>query len=293
VLLAVVAMLIPGGAIGEQASEPGSLAAGQLDVGANFSCAIVTGGHVRCWGYGGEGELGYPGVSTVGAADTPAEVGSVNLSAGPSGTPFTATAISSGDYHTCVIRNDGSVVCWGYGADGRLGYGNTSNVGDSQTPGSAGPVNLGAGRTAVAISAGGAHTCAILDNGSVRCWGFGYNEQLGYGNPLNVGDTPTNTPAQAGAVDLGLGRTATAISAGSRHTCAIMTTGVCCAGVMAATAASGTGRWCAQEERGARAVQSRVERCLPGPSRHKAVCWSMSRGWKMRCGPTGTRPSPT
>ena len=225
VLLAVVAMLIPGSAIGEQASEPDSPAAGQLDLGANFSCAIVTGGQVRCWGYGAEGELGYPGVTTVGASDTPAAVGPVDLGAGPPGTPFTATEISSGDYHTCVIRNDGSVLCWGYGADGRLGYGNTSNVGASETPGSAGPVNLGAGRTAVAISAGGAHTCAILDNGSVRCWGFGANGQLGYGNPFNVGDSPTNTPDQVGAVDLGLGRTATAISAGSRHTCAILDNG--------------------------------------------------------------------
>ena len=158
-------------------------------MGANFSCAIVTGGQVRCWGYGAEGELGYPGVTTVGAANTPASVGPVDLGAG-----YTATAISSGDYHTCAIRNDRSVVCWGYGGDGRLGYGDSSNVGDTQTPGSAGPVNLGPGRTAIAIlrdalahvTAGGAHTCAILDNHQVVCWGFGFDGQLGYGNQDNI-----------------------------------------------------------------------------------------------------------
>jgi hypothetical protein len=45
--------------------------------------------------------------------------------------------------------------------------------GDDETPGSVGPVDLGAGRTAAAISAGGGHTCAVLDGGDVRCWGFG------------------------------------------------------------------------------------------------------------------------
>jgi alpha-tubulin suppressor-like RCC1 family protein len=217
---AVVTMLGPVGALGEQASEPGSPAAGQLDIGANFSCAIVTGGQVRCWGYGGEGELGVPGVTTVGAGDTPASVGPVDLGAG-----FTATAISSGDYHTCAIRNDGSVVCWGYGANGRLGYGNTNNVGDSQTPGSAGPVDLGAGFTATAISSGDLHTCAIRNDGSVVCWGFGLDGQLGYGNPKPVGDSPGNIPSAAGPVDLGAGRRAVAISAGSLHTCAILDDG--------------------------------------------------------------------
>jgi alpha-tubulin suppressor-like RCC1 family protein len=194
--------------------------AGQLDLGQTFSCAIVTGGQVRCWGYGGEGELGYPGVTTVGATNTPAALGPVDLGAG-----FTAKAIASGDAHTCAIRNDGSVVCWGYGADGRLGYGNTHNVGDTETPGAAGPVNLGAGRRAVAITAGGAHTCAILDNGQVACWGYGFNGELGYGSTASLGDNPADTPNLEGTVDLGTGRFAVALSAGSTHTCAILDNG--------------------------------------------------------------------
>ncbi|MDQ6777710.1 MAG: hypothetical protein M3071_16205 [Actinomycetota bacterium] len=217
VVLLAVAMLVPGGALGEQASEPGVPVAGQLDVGASFSCAIVSGGQVRCWGYGREGELGYPGVTTVGTTDTPASVGPVDIGAG-----FTATAISSGDAHTCVIRNDSSVVCWGYGAQGRLGYGNTNNVGDTQTPGSVGPVKLGTGRTAVAIAAGGGHTCAVLDNGSVLCWGFGFDGQLGLGDTNNVGDRTFVTPNISGPVDLGAGRKAVAVTAGTDHTCVIL-----------------------------------------------------------------------
>ena len=55
-------------------------------------------------------------------------------------------------------------------------------IGDNETPGSVGPVRLGEGRTATAITAGGNHTCALLDNGRVRCWGLGEYGQLGRGN---------------------------------------------------------------------------------------------------------------
>jgi alpha-tubulin suppressor-like RCC1 family protein len=217
VLAALIVLLAPAAAAGEQASEPGAVAAGQLDAGGEFSCAIDPAGQVRCWGWNGEGELGYPGVSSVGATDTPASAGPVDIGAG-----HTAAAISSGDYHTCALRDDGSVVCWGYGSEGRLGYGNTSNVGDSGTPASAGAVDLG-GQKAVAITAGGAHTCAILAGGQVTCWGFGYDGQLGYGNRNNVGDGGADqSPSAAGAVDLGAGHTAVAISAGTTHTCAIV-----------------------------------------------------------------------
>jgi len=101
-----------------------------------------------------------------------------------------------------VIVDDGRVRCWGYGGNGRLGYGNTRNVGDKQTPGSVGPVDLGFRRTATAISAGGDHTCARLDDGRVRCWGYGGNGRLGYCNESNIGDTPATTPGQVGAVNL-------------------------------------------------------------------------------------------
>jgi len=225
-LLAVGASVLPGAAVAEQASEPGSPAAGQLDVGLYHSCALLAGGQVRCWGFNSSGQLGYGSTSTVGATQTPASVGPVDLGAGRS-----ATEVSAGDVHTCALLDNGTVLCWGFGGDGRLGYGNTSNIGDKQTPGSVGPVSLGG--AAKAITAGGAHTCAILNDGSVRCWGFGGAYQmnsggdgrLGYGNTSNVGDTPATTPDKEGPVYLGTGRTAVAISAGNSHTCAILDNG--------------------------------------------------------------------
>jgi alpha-tubulin suppressor-like RCC1 family protein len=224
-LLALVAVLsvLPTGAAAEQASQPSSAAAGRLDVGRYHSCAILPAGSLRCWGYGVDGALGYGNTATIGDDETPAAAGPVNLGPGR-----TATAVSAGEVHTCAVADDAAVRCWGFGGDGRLGYGNTASVGRSDTPATVGPVNLGPGRTARAITAGRAHTCAVLDGGDVRCWGFGFDGRLGYGtnrpeNQNNIGDD--ETPDSEGPVELGVGRTATAITAGDSHTCAVLDDG--------------------------------------------------------------------
>ncbi len=138
---------------------------------------------MRCWGFGSSGQLGTGATADVGDNE-PAAAGVVALPAGRA-----ARAVAGGAGHTCAILDDGSVSCWGFGANGRLGYGNTTQ---RTTPG--GPVALGAGRTAAAIGAGDAHTCAILDTGAVRCWGFGGQGRLGYGASTSVGDTPLHHP---------------------------------------------------------------------------------------------------
>ena len=211
-----------GVASADQAAQPTSPAAGRIATGKYHTCAVLAEGSVRCWGYGAYGALGYGNTNSVGVSQTPASVGPVDLGPGRK-----AVAISAGSYHTCAILDDGSVRCWGYGANGRVGYGSTKNVGTmpATTPDKLGPVKLGAGRTAKAISAGGAHTCAVLDDGSVRCWGYGNEGQLGYGSTNNVGDTPARVPAKVGPVNLGAGRTAIAIGAGGAHTCAILDNG--------------------------------------------------------------------
>jgi alpha-tubulin suppressor-like RCC1 family protein len=218
--LVVAVAILASPAPADQSSQPMSPAAGRIATGKYHSCAVLSDGSVRCWGYGANGQLGYGNPNNVGDDETPVSAGPVNLGPGR-----TAMAISAGDYHTCALLDDGTVRCWGYGAEGRLGYGNANNVGVTDTPASVGPVDLGAGHTAKAISAGGAHTCAILDDGSVRCWGFGFDGRLGYGSSANVADTPATTPANAGPVNLGPGRTAVAISSGGSHTCAILDEG--------------------------------------------------------------------
>ncbi len=208
---------------------PGSV--GPVDLGAGrtvtaiaagdvHTCALLDDGTVHCWGYGGDGRLGYGNTNSIGASQSAAAAGPVALGAGR-----TAKAITAGGAHTCALLDDKTVRCWGYGFDGRLGYGNTNSIGDDELPDSVGPVKLGEGRTAKAITAGGFHTCALLDDDTVRCWGFGGNGRLGYGTSDNVARTPETTPDTVGPVDLGPGRTAKAISAGFGHTCAVLDNG--------------------------------------------------------------------
>src|SRR5204863_195737 len=135
-----------------------------------------------------------------------------------------AKAIAAGASHTCALLGDGSVRCWGRNQAGQLGHGDTSNVGDGAGDPSvaiAPPVDLGAGRRAKAIAAGGGHTCALLDDGSVRCWGRGDSGQLGYGSMNGVGGSGgPDSVANAGPVGLG-GGTARTIALGLAHTCAL------------------------------------------------------------------------
>jgi alpha-tubulin suppressor-like RCC1 family protein len=82
-------------------------------------------------------------------------------------------------------------------------------------------INLGTGRTATATAPGGYHTCALLDNASVKCWGRNNYGQLGIDNTTTMGNT-SGSMALLPVVNLGTGRTATAIAAGLFHSCALL-----------------------------------------------------------------------
>ena len=171
-----------------------------ISSGGYHTCAILDSGEVSCWGRGAFGQLGNGGTSN---QYSPTLTNSL-------GTNRTAVAISSGFYHTCVILDSGEVSCWGDGSSGKLGNGAALNQNSPTLTSS-----LGSGRTAVALSSGYMHTCAILDNGAVSCWGKGSSGQLGKGGASDK-TTPTLTSS------LGAGRTAVAISLGYYHTCAIL-----------------------------------------------------------------------
>ena len=174
-----------------------------ITAGYSHTCVILDNGSVSCWGIGNKGHLGNGGTSQ---QNSPTLTNSL-------GTGRTAVAISAGQYHSCAILDSGSVSCWGYGIEGQLGNGGTSQQNSPTLTSS-----LGTGRKAVAISAGDIHTCAILDNGSVSCWGEGSKGRLG-----NGGTSQQNSPTLTNS--LGTGRTAVAISGGAKHTCAILDSG--------------------------------------------------------------------
>ncbi|MCH9680058.1 MAG: hypothetical protein K0V04_01390 [Deltaproteobacteria bacterium] len=181
-------------------------------VGAEHSCVRFAGGGVRCWGHNASGQLGQGNTDDVGDNESPASVPTIALG-GP------VAQIAAGFFHNCVLLEAGFVRCWGRGNNGRLGYGNTVWIGDNEVPSSAGNVDVGG--VVVELTAGNAHSCARLDTGAVRCWGWAGMGQLGYGDLEDVGDD--EVPAEAG--DVPLGAPAVRIAAGGNHTCALLDTG--------------------------------------------------------------------
>jgi hypothetical protein len=127
----------------------------------------------------------------------------------------TVTQIATGAYHTCALISDGTVTCWGFGADGQLGTGNTNN---SNTPVAVTGGAL-ANETVTQIATGGSHTCALISDGTVTCWGYGGDGQLGTGN-TNSSDVPVAVTGGALANE-----TVTQIATGSTHTCALISDG--------------------------------------------------------------------
>ena len=188
------------------------------------TCALLDHGQVKCWGYNGSGQLGIG--DTVDRGNLQGQMGDylppVNL-----GTGRVAGAIAAGSLHTCALLDSGQVKCWGHGGYGQLGLGDgTSRGGTAASMGDNLPaINLGTGRTATAIDAGGAHTCALLDNGQVKCWGKNDFGQLGLGDTSNRGDNAGEIGDALPAVSLGAGRTAKAIDLGASHTCALLDNG--------------------------------------------------------------------
>ncbi len=185
------------------------------------TCALLDNGTVKCWGGNGSGQLGLG--NTTGHGQHPGEMGDA-LPAANLGTGRTATAVATGVGHTCALLDNATVKCWGGNASGQLGLGDIASRGDE--PGEMGdalpPVNLGTGRTATAIAAGGDHTCALLDNATVKCWGENDDGQLGQGDTFDRGNEPREMGDTLHPVNLGTGRTATAITTGWHHTCALL-----------------------------------------------------------------------
>ena len=192
-----------------------------MGASSKHNCAILNDNSVKCWGNNSRGILGQGNTNSIGGYSN--QMGD-NLSAVSLGAGRTAKAVTLGYWHTCAILDNNRVKCWGGGFYGRLGSGNTNDLGDGagEMGDSLPYVDLGTGRTAKAIDAGIDHTCAILDNNRVKCWGRGSHGSLGQGNTNHLGDGAGEMGDNLSYVDLGTGRTAKAISSGSHHNCAIL-----------------------------------------------------------------------
>ena len=172
----------------------GITTATSLALAGASTCALLTGGAIKCWGRNNYGQLGD---------------GTTVYSTTPSVNVFritTATSLALGDYHSCALLTGGTIKCWGRNDNGQRGTGGNS---DSTTPN----VNVSGITTATSIALGSQHSCALLTGGAIKCWGWNNKGQLG-----DSYQTSRTTP-----VDVVSGITiATSLALGSSHSCALL-----------------------------------------------------------------------
>jgi alpha-tubulin suppressor-like RCC1 family protein len=153
-------------------------------------------GSVRCWGRNSYGQLGSGSSDSHNDQFWPVPV------AGLSG----VTALAPGFIHTCALLTGGTARCWGSNIVGELGKGSRE-----QPLWRYEPVAVSNLSGAAAISAGGDHTCALLSDSTVSCWGSSSGGQVGNGTTLDLVE-PKVVAGLSGAL---------AVAAGGAHTCVL------------------------------------------------------------------------
>lgn len=200
--------------------EP-SVGAAALIAGAQHTCAILSDRSLKCWGDSSRGQLGYGTTAAVGDDELPADLGPVPLSLDPD---VKAYQLAAGDFHSCALLSDDSVKCWGSNDDKALGYPAADVIGAVDTPADWGPVQVTTepGVKVVQLACGREHTCALLSDQSVTCWGRSTHGQLGYGNHETI-----EMPSRAGPVSIthDLGVSVTSLTARAFRTCALLSNG--------------------------------------------------------------------
>ena len=164
-----------------------TVGASGIVAGRNHTCALTAAGGLKCWGDNSTGQLGD---NTTTSRSTPTDVSGL-----ASGVGKVATV---GDF-TCALTNAGGIKCWGQNSSGQLGDGSTTQR--------LTPVNVsGLTSGASSVMTGAYHTCAMMTNGGVKCWGQNSSGQLGDGTttqrltPVDIVTPATNTYSIAGRV---------------------------------------------------------------------------------------------
>lgn len=182
-----------------------------ISSGNRHNCVQFINNNIRCWGENTHGQLGLGHTLNIGDDEQPSSQPYLNFGG-------KALILASGGSHSCILKPQNKVSCWGLGSSGQLGYGNTNNVGDDEHPVTAGDVPTGSNSRIVQLVAGDSHTCLMATNGRFKCWGSNSHRQLGFGTTgTNVGDDelPDANPY------LNIGELIKQISAGGDHTCVV------------------------------------------------------------------------
>jgi alpha-tubulin suppressor-like RCC1 family protein len=167
------------------------LTVSQLSLGNSHACVILNNGGLKCWGSASNGRLGSGNTNNslgdgVNAADEAVnEMGNalpyVDLGTDANQQPYTAKQVMAGYDVTCAILSNDQIKCWGDNGSAQLGYGDFNDRGDEPNEmGNNLPfVDLGTGRSANKVFAYYHHTCAIMDNGGLKCWGTNGDGEIG------------------------------------------------------------------------------------------------------------------
>ncbi len=170
----------------------------QVVTGTDFACARFADGAVSCWGSDLQGQIG----------DGTADTARYRDRATPALGLTDVVELAAGASHACARRSDGTVWCWGANGSRQIGSGR------SGTPTST-PVAVADLTGAVHIACGSLHSCAIVTDGTVRCWGGNTLGQIGDGT-TTMRPTPVAVPGLTGV---------RALAAGANFTCAALSDG--------------------------------------------------------------------
>ena len=196
---------------------------GRIGAKNAHSCAVTSAGGVSCWGNGGSGRLGNDATGnknhTVNVVDAD----------GSSGSLGSIVQVGAGQEHTCAVTSGGGVKCWGKGANGRLG---NNATGDTDYPVDV-VVNTGGDllEEVVYVEGGEKHTCALLSNKKMICWGSNQYGQLGTNCYFDADNSTCGTNIHY--PDTYVGQVSYAnpsenilqISLGKNHSCALLNKG--------------------------------------------------------------------
>ncbi len=174
----------------------------RMSLGGRHSCLLLDNGTVKCWGANDFGQLGTGDNSS---SNIPRAI--PNL--------VSVRQIAAGEEHSCALLDNGSARCWGAQEFGRLGNG---QGGPGQVLSPTPVQNL---QGAAHLALGSTHSCALLDNDSVQCWGKNTAGQLGDGTDNNSSNSPVNVQ---------LTGTVNHLAVGSNHNCVVIAGQVKCRG---------------------------------------------------------------
>lgn len=169
-------------------------------------CAVKTDHTLWCWGANSHGQVG----DGSGAPDIP-EPTQVPIPGG------NVASVATGGEHACALTIDGRLYCWGMNEYGQVGDGQVGGQGDVLLPAEI----TSLGDQVAQVSAGFEHTCALMKNGSLYCWGHNVYGEIGDGTSqeINIADAVKPVPVAISS----LGTDVAVLSAGGFYTCIIKT----------------------------------------------------------------------